>query len=328
MSSTKMIANNIIQTIRGGGRITAAVFMVLVAAAGTSVSAQTFDDGIMLSKLKYCTGVFYSYDYWDHYWEGSTNRVNANIGTITTRSVQYIGNYGVTDHLDLLVNVPYVYTSASKGVLHGQSGFQDVTFGAKYKVISVPVREIGAIRAFAVLAGAIPITNYTPDDAPLSVGTHSKRISGRTTLNYLGRNGLYLNGSTSYTLRGNVTLDRASYYTNDKLYFSNQVAMPNQFDYIVSAGYRKNDATLTAAFSQQQSRGGGDIRRQDVPFVSNRVNFSRISATLTYPLPRVNDMQYWFLYSNIFDGRNVGQANNFTMGFLYTFDFNKRAITR
>jgi hypothetical protein len=29
-------------------------------------------------------------------------------------------------------------------------------------------------------------------------------------------------------------------------------------------------------FSQQTTLGGGDIRRQDMPFVSNRMNLSRI----------------------------------------------------
>jgi hypothetical protein len=125
-----------------------------------------------------------------------------------------------------------------------------------------------------------------------------------------------------------VTLDRSTYYTNGQLYFSNEVAMPNQFEYGVSAGYRKNDTTLVVGMTQQQTRGGGDIRLQDVPFVSNRVNFSKINATLTYPLPRVHDLQYWFLYSNTYDGRNVSQANTFTMGFLYTFDFNKKADKR
>jgi len=300
----------------------------VLAVCGGAVRAQTAEDGIMLSRLKYCTGVMYSYDYWDHYWEGSLNRVNGNIGTITTRSASYIGNYGVTDKFDVLFSVPYMYTSASKGVLHGQSGWQDFQLAAKYKVVSVNVGHMGAVRAFAVLAGALPMTNYTPDDLPMSIGSHSNRISGRTTLNYLGHNGVYLNGSTAYTYRGNVVLDRSTYYTNGQLYFSNEVAMPNQFDYTVSAGYRKNDTTLTAGFTQQKTRGGGDIRQQDAPFVSNRVNFSKITATLTYPLPRVHDLQYWFIYSNTFDGRNVGQANTFTMGFLYTFDFNKKRDTR
>jgi hypothetical protein len=291
----------------------------------SNLTAQTADDGIMLSKLKYCTGVFYSYDYWNDYWEGATSRTNGNIGTVTTRTIEYVGNYGVTDHLNILISVPHVSTSASMGVLHGQSGFQDFTLTGKYRVISVPVGAAGALRAIAVVSGTLPMTGYTPDDEPMSIGTQSKRISGRATLNYLGRNGLYINGSAEYTYRGNVSLARSTYYTNGQLYLSNEVAMPNQFDYIVSAGYRKNDTTLTAAYSQQETRGGGDIRPQDMPFVSNRVNFSKVSTTLTYPLPRAHELQYWFLYSNTFDGRNVGQANTFTMGFLYTLDFNKRA---
>jgi len=301
---------------------------MMISAAGASLKGQTADDGIMLSKLKYCTGVMYSYDYWDHYWEGSNNRSNGNLGTVTTRTIQYIGNYGVTDHLDLLINVPYVRTSTSMGVLHGQSGFQDFTLSAKYRALSVPVRDFGAVRAIAVISGTVPMTGYTPDDAPMSIGTQSKRIAGRATLNYLGKNGLYINGSMGYTVRGKVTLTRSTYYTNGQLYFSNEVAMPNQFDYIATAGYRKNDTTLTAGYGQQQTRGGGDIRPQDAPFLSNRVNYSRFTATLTYPLPRVRDLQYWFIYNKILDGRNVGQANTFTMGFLYTFDFHKRVPTR
>lgn len=316
-----MRLGKVLRAKRIGGMLIAAA--LLCGYAGIA-GAQTIDDGIMISKLKYCTGVFYSYDYYDHYWEGSLNRVNGNIGTVTTRNIQYIGNYGVTDHLDLIVNVPYVYTTASKGVLHGQSGWQDLTIAAKLKAISVPVKRWGALRALAVVSGTLPMTNYTPDDMPVSIGPHSKTLTGRATLNYLGRNGLYLNGGSAYTFRNNVTLDRSFYYTNGQLTFSNQVALPNQFDYNVSAGYRKNDTTLTANFSAQETRGGGDIRQQDVPFVSNRVNFKKIGATLTYPLPRVRAMQYWFIYSNTFDGRNVGQSNTFTSGFLYTFDFNRR----
>lgn len=92
-------------------------------------------------------------------------------------------------------------------------------------------------------------------------------------------------------------------------------------------GYRKNDLTLTANFTQQQTRGGGDIRRQDSPFVSNRVNFSKAGATLTYPIPRLRDLGFWLIYSNTFDGRNVGQASTWTTGLLYTFNFEKKRAT-
>ena len=319
---SKFIANkSLIQTSRY--RLNLAV-LVLAVVSSSPLFCQTSDDGIMLSRNKFCTGVFYTYDYWNHYWEGTLNRTNANIGTITTRTALWTGNYAITDKLNILASTPYVWTNASEGVLHGQRGFQDLSLAAKYKLISIPVRKAGALRGIAVLSGAIPMTNYTPDLQPLSLGTHSKRISGRAIVNYLGRNGLYINATSAYTFRGNVTLDRSSYYTNGQLYLSNEVAMPNQFDYSVSAGYRKNDLTLTGVFEQQQTRGGGDIRRQDTPFVSNRVNFSKAGATLTYPLPRVRDLGFWFIYSNTFDGRNVGQSNTFTTGLLYTFDFERK----
>jgi hypothetical protein len=287
--------------------------------------AQTVDDGIMLANRTLCAGALYSHDSWDHYWEGTSERVNGNIGTITTQTFTMAANYGVTNRLDLIVNVPYVWTNASEGVLHGQAGFQDLLLAAKFKFLSIPVKKSGAIRAIAILSGTLPMTSYTPDLQPLSLGANSRTITGRTTLNFLGKRGLYLNGTAAYTFRANVTLDRSSYFTNGQLYLSNQVAMPNLFNYGVSVGYRKNDLSLLGDFSVQQARGGGDIRPQDMPFVSNRTNYSKAGATVKIPVPKLKRLQYWFIYSNTFQGRNVGQSNTFTTGLMYTLPFERRA---
>jgi hypothetical protein len=279
----------------------------------------------MLASKTLCAGALYGHDSWDHYWEGTLERINGNVGTVTTQSVTMAANYGVTNRLDFIINVPYIWTNASEGVLHGQAGFQDLVLAAKFKFISIPVKNFGAVRGIAVLSGTLPMTNYTPDIQPLSLGTNSKTISGRITLNYLGNRGLYLNGTAAYTFRGNVTLDRPYYFTNNQLYFSNEVAMPNLFDYAVSVGYRKNDLSLLGDFSVQQARGGGDIRPQDNPFVSNRTNYSHAGATIKVPVPKLKHFQYWFIYSNTFQGRNVGQSNTFTTGLMYTLSFEKRA---
>jgi hypothetical protein len=304
--------------------IPAAFCFALLALLCPSLHAQTIDDGIMLAKRTLCAGALYGHDSWDHYWEGTLERVNGNIGTVTTQSVTMAANYGVTNRLDLIINVPYIWTNASEGVLHGQAGFQDLALAAKFKFISIPVSHFGAVRAIAVLSGTLPMTDYTPDLQPLSLGTNSKTISGRMTLNYLGNRGLYLNGTAAYTFRANVTLDRPYYYTNGQLYFSNQVAMPNLFNYGVSVGYRKNDLSLLGDFSVQQARGGGDIRPQDTPFVSNRTNYSHAGATIKVPVPKLKHLQYWFIYSNTFQGRNVGQSNTFTTGLMYTVSFERR----
>jgi hypothetical protein len=290
-----------------------------------SLRAQTIDDGIMLANKTLCAGALYTHDSWDHYWEGGLERVNGNIGTITTQDLTMAANYGFTNRLNLIVNVPYVWTNASKGVIHGQAGFQDLTLAAKFKVVSIPIRNFGALRAFAILSGTLPMTDYSPDLQPLSLGTNSKTLTGRATLNFLGRRGLYVNGTAAYTLRGNVTLDRPYYFTNNQLYLSNEVAMPNLFNFGTSVGYRKNNLSILGDYSQQQARGGGDIRPQDMPFVSNRTNYSKAGATLKIPVPKVKNLQYWFVYSNTFLGRNVGQSNTITTGFMYTLPFEKRA---
>ena len=292
--------------------------------------SQTIDDGIMLSRGTICTGFLYTHDAWDHYWEGELNRTNGNLGTVTTQTVDYTANYGVLNRLNVIGSLPYVWTHASMGVLHGQTGFQDITLAAKYKLLDFHLKEKNALAVFAVASGSIPLTDYSPDFQPLSIGLASKTIAPRVTANFQGLGGLYVNGSAAYVFRENVTLDRNYYYTDGQLYLSNQVAMPNQFDYVVSAGYRAHNIMLVGNYSEQQTRGGGDIRRQDAPFVSNRMNFSKAgaSAVLPVPLPWVKGLQYWFTYANTFDGRNLGQSNTVTTGFMYLVRFHKRGGTQ
>jgi len=304
-----------------------------VAAAGlllvmcVTCRAQTMEDGIMLSRGTLCAGALYGHDQWSSYWEGQLQRVNGNIGTITTQSVSAMASYGITGRINVLGSVPYVWTNASQGVLHGQSGFQDISLAVKADAVRLRVKEYGTLRAIALVSTGLPMTSYTPDLQPLSIGLHSKTLTGRGTLNFQGRRGLYVNGAAAYTFRSNVTLDRPYYYTNGQLYLSNEVAMPNVFDYSASVGYYRHDMKIIGNFAQQQTRGGGDIRRQDMRFVSNRMNFSAAGFEVQYPIPHMRRLQYWMAYRNVFDGRNVGQANTITTGLMYTFHRERQTKT-
>lgn len=304
-----------------------AIALVSVVMAGLPLQAQTIDDGIMLSRKTLSATSTYTHDSWDHYWEGSLYRTNGNVGTVTTQAATWSANYGLTERLNILGSVPYIWTHASQGTLHGQSGFQDLTLAAKYNALQRPVGQLGSVRIIGVVAGGLPLTDYTPDLLPLSIGSHSKSIAGRGTINYQGGNGLHVNATAAYTWRGTVTLDRSSYYTNGQLYLSNKVALPNVFDYELMVGYRKHDRMLVGTFEQQQTRGGGDIRRQDLPFVSNRVNASRAGAVLVYPIPHMRDLNYRLIYSNTFEGRNLGQSSSWTTGLMYNLPFERRQVT-
>jgi len=186
-------------------------------------------------------------------------------------------------------------------------------------LLSTPFTERGTLHAMVVGAAGIPASNYVPDFLPLSIGLASRRFSGRFTLNFQAYAGWFVTGSAAYTWRTKVTLDRPAYYTNGQLYLSNQVAMPNVVDYTVTAGYEHGRLCIPISLSQQRTEGGGDIRRQDMPFVSNRMDWVRVDGRVIYTLPAPRELSIRLGASRIVSGRNVGQATTLTSGLFYTF---------
>ena len=306
-----------------GGKILIRLFapLVLSSLLALSLSAQTIDDGVMISRHNLFTGNLYTHDSWDHYWEGHLNRENGNLGTVTTQTNTWYADYGITNRLDVIASAPYIWTNASQGVLRGMQGFQDITLAAKYKFPERPLTKSGSLRAIAVVSGAIPLTNYEPDFQPLSIGNQSKRISGRLTLHFQAKRGWYVNGSSSYTWRDDVTLDRPYYYTDGQLFLTSDVTMPGVFDYIAGAGFLRRGLMLEGNFSQQRMQGGGDIRRQDMPFISNHFNYSKVGTRVMLPVPKLRDLAIQLALAYTPGGRNVGQGTTYTTGLVYTVHF-------
>lgn len=298
-------------------------FYILVFSLITmSVQAQSLTDGLLMPKGNFCTGFLYMHDQWKDYWEGGLKRDNQNIGTITTQTTMWMGNYGVSERLNIIAMLPYVQTKASSGTLNGQEGIQDMSISGKYRFFAKDFAASG-LRAFAVGTFSTPLTNYTPDYLPLSLGAASTNFTARLTGNYHLESGWYVNASGGYTWRSNVGLDRPSYYDDGSIYFTNQVDLPNVVDFITMLGYYKNGIQTELFYSQQNTLGGDDIRRQDMPFVSNRMNFSKVGALVMYYLPKPKNLAIRASFAYTASGRNVGQATTLMAGLLYTFHFSK-----
>jgi hypothetical protein len=88
--------------------------------------------------------------------------------------------------------------------------------------------------------------------------------------------------------------------------------MPDVFDYTVTAGYQQGRLCIPISLSQQRTLGGGDIRRQDMPFVSNRMDWVKVEGLVLYRGIRLGA-------SRILSGRNVGQATTLAGGWFYAF---------
>ena len=295
---------------------------LMLGAGPRALAAQSFDDGLMVPKRGVMVGVVYSREQWDEYWEGTLKRSNGNIGTLTTQSATLVTGYGLTSRITLLATVPYIQTHASQGTLQDMSGVQDLSIAAKYRILGQDATPRG-FSAFVVAAAAVPMSDYTPDFMPLSIGTGGSRASARLTLDYQSAGPWFATASGAYTFCNNVQLDRKSYFTDGQLFQTSEVAMPNVMDYTFTTGIRRGRWQLPVSLVQRQTLGGGDIRRQDMPFVSNRMNFTRVGAEGVYALnsPGPGGVSLRAGGARVLSGRNVGQSTTLTAGVVYGLDF-------
>ena len=288
--------------------------------------AQTDMDGLMMAKRNLCGGIVVGQSQWNHYWEGTLYRNNENIGTLTSQMAMAMANYGVSDKFNIIASAPYIKNQTSAGTLRGQQGLQDGSltakwefFGKGYKHAYVSLLALGTVSA--------PLTNYVADYLPLTIGMQSKTASGKLMID-IQRNRWFATASTQYTQRGNVTIDREAYYTTELIY-SNLVAMPSVLSSNVRFGYRKNaELIIEAVYDRMNTLGGFDIRRNDMPFLSNNMEASRIGLNWKLPVPKLNGLSWLGNATTTIMGRNMGQSHMVMTGLVYQGEFKSKSTPK
>lgn len=289
-----------------------------------SSTAQTDIDGIMMEKNAFCVGPMFGMSSWKNYWEGTLKRENLNIGNVTTKVFSVMGNYGISNKLNVLFGLPYVLTKASAGQLNGQEGVQDLSLWIKWKAYTQKIAS-GRLSLFAIGGYSLPVSDYTGDFLPMSIGLESKNLSMRGMADYQ-KGSWFGTVSGTYVVRSNVTLDRDSYYTTE-MHYSNEVDMPNVASFNIRAGYRDKGLIAEAVFDHWNTLGGFDITRNNMPFVSNEMDMSRIGFNFKYDMPFHPPLSLTGNVMTTVGGRNVGQSTGFNAGVFYVFDFTKKKKT-
>lgn len=290
----------------------------------TVTQAQTDVDGIMMRKNNLCTGLQYSYSNWDHYWEGNLKRTNRNLGHISTQMVTWMGNYGVTKKLNVLFSVPYIWTKASAGTLHGVNGVQDLSLSLKYQVLETMIGK-GKLGLVAVGGYSLPVSNYVADYQPLAIGLRSQNFTARITGDYEA-NKLFVTGTAAYVHRRNITIDR-DYYFTDENHYTNEVKMPDAASFQLRFGYRGSLVGAEAILSNWTTLGGFDITRNNMPFPSNRMNATMAGVSFKCNPRAFPGMSLMAGGNYTLTGRNVGQSLGANAGLFYVFDFTRKTKT-
>ena len=282
--------------------------------------AQTDADAIMIPKNYFCAGTMYSNSSWNSYWEGTFKRTNGNIGALNSNMLTLMGNYGISNRLNVLLSLPYVTNNTTAGTLHSQQGIQDATVSLKWIPVSMRT-GYGTFRLFAIAMGSIPIGNYQADFLPVAIGLHSRSLMFRALADYQSGH-LFFSGSGEYMRRDNITIDRTAYYTTEMNY-TNQVAIPDGTNFNVRGGYRSSKWIAEAVLDNTTTLGGFDMRKNDMPFPSNKMNMTMVGVNLKYSFSSINGLELTAGSDYVVAGRNVGQSTILHGGAYYLFNLKK-----
>lgn len=284
-----------------------------------NLSAQTEIDGLFMGKNNICGGFNFTKTSWKNYWEGTYFRDNENLGTVKSNQVGLMGNFGINSKTNVIFSTSYIHNWATQGTLIEQKGIQDLNLFLKNELWAKNIN--GYLTSLvSVLGVSSPISNYVADYLPLSIGLGAKTASVRI-LTDIQKKSMFMTFSGSYLGRSNVTIDRNSYYT-DRLVYSNQVNMPNACNFNLRFGYRQNpDNYIEIVGDYMNTIGGFDIRKNDMPFISNDMEWTRIAISGKKGIPRISGLSIMGGAFCTLAGRNMGQSTGWSAAAVYQHEF-------
>ena len=290
--------------------------IISVLLAPLVAQAQMPHDAIYMSKNQVCVAGMYGHSSWNQYWENTLKRDNLNIGTFTMQNFTLMPVIGLSKRVNVILSLPYVWTSTSAGNLMGQHGIQDLSAWLKVKVI-----KAGGFSLNAVVGGSIPLGNYVPSFLPMSIGLQSRTATGRLLANYREpETGLYLTAHGSYSWRGNSTIDQDAYQANDRVYNTNQVQLPNTYDAAIRLGVLRKGWQTEVWAERSACLSGDNIRRNDMPFPTNNMQSTSVGW---YGKVQPRNIGLNARIGHVVDGLNVGQSTSYMLGLLYQINFRK-----
>jgi hypothetical protein len=285
--------------------------------------AQTPTDGLMMGKGWSCNVLAYGQSKWDHYWEGTLYRNNENIGTFTGQNVMLMSNYGIGHKLNVIVGLPYVWTQASNGSLAGHRGVQDLSLWLKYQAFDLSVGS-HHLKGFLTAGASTPTNGYQTEMLPFAIGLGAKTASLRAVLHFQSKQGFYATAQAGYSAKGDSEVDRDAYQFDGKVYATSVVPVPDVVDGTARLGFLNKHIQIEGFYDSFACVSGDDIRRQDMPFMTNKMMATSVGALAKYNVhTKAGIFTLAGQYSQVLSGRNVGKATNLMLAVQYTVQLKK-----
>ena len=272
-------------------RYTFIALAVAVAALAPAAPGRAADiNGFLPARGHVDTALSYTSENYDKFWVGKTKVFDPGVGKVDIKSTSLWLQWGLTDDLALVADLPYVDDS-SNGLGHFKdSGLQDLSALLKYRFFSSgPNRLVGG------LGVRVPATSYE-GNLPVTRGHHTTDVLFRLVYQYQVEQ-FYFSQQVGYDLRNKDA--------------------PNSFPLYTELGFTAGPVTYTGFYSRLVTNSGTDIGDPGFTFPSNRQEYSRLGAKV---YGRVTDrFGLSAAYYQTLDGRNVGDSSGFSGGVVLRF---------
>ncbi len=278
------------------------LLMFILSTSGLTY-AQSLVDGFMKGKGHGSVVVSYSWERYDQFYFADEKRdAPAPFGgEITTQSVSLYGAIGISDDLDVVLNVPYVNAQGDAAEMAGApdqsvGGLQDLEVALKWRPL-VLESDLGKLSFLASAGFGTPLSDYAAN-AVLSIGNQATRFDGRLITQYQSSVGIFAELQAGQSFRSND--------------------VPNATLLLAKVGYAGSFFYVDLWSSTQISDSDApDINPAEVPFNETRVNFTQIGASVYVPI--ISSLGVSAGVARYVSGRNVGLSTRLSAGVVYNF---------
>lgn len=268
---------------------------VLAVTAMSAVPALALDlNGFLPGKNTGHVALSVTLEGYDEFWRGTTKVSNPGVGEVDVTTFSLYLDYGFTDRLALVANLPSVDADSDGAGGFGENDLQDVTAMLKYRAAS---STSGRYRHNLVVAGGLrtPASDYEAN-LPVDVGDGTTDVLARL-IYQLETDRFYFSQQVGYDLRGEDAPDGFPFYTE--------------------IGFKRGSLLAGGFLSHYVADGGTDIADPGFTFPSNQEEFTRVGAKLYAEFgPRVGVSA--FLFTTL-DGRNTGDITGGSFGVVSRF---------